>query len=262
MFRSRSSLPAHTARTQSPLRSWAERLIQDGFNLITPAACAGCGRHAGALCADCRAALAWVAPPICARCGLPLAQPAANCANCDWLTPALRRITAAAWYDGPLRHAIHAFKYERQFGLAALLAELMAAAWPNDLAGYRLVPVPLHAAREQARGFNQARLLAEQLAAHVAAPIDVNAVYRRRATRQQVGLTPGQRLQNVRAAFVADPAQVAGRSIVLIDDVCTTGATLSAAAEALQRAGALEVRAYCLARARPPLDSPFIPPVD
>lgn len=246
-------MPAQIARTHSSLRSWAERLIKDGFNLITPAVCAGCGRRAGLLCGDCRAALPWVTPPVCARCCRPLAQPAATCADCDQLAPALQVVAAACWFEGPLRELIHAYKYGRQFALADVLAEIMQQAYPTDWpAADLLLPVPLHAAREQERGFNQARLLAERLGAQHNSVVDVNALYRQRATRQQVGLSAGQRRQNVHAAFVADPLRVAGRQIVLIDDVCTTGATLSAAAETLRRAGAAGVRAYCAARARVP----------
>ncbi len=113
-----------------------------------------------------------------------------------------------------------------------------------------LAPVPLSAERLRERGYNQAEMLARHLAFRRRQPVRADLLERARATRPQVGLNGAQRWQNVAGAFVADPARVKDQSILVIEDVCTTGASLSACAEALLQNGAKQVWAYTLARAR------------
>lgn len=162
----------------------------------------------------------------------------------------LTAIASAALFAPPLREAIHQFKYDNVTGLAAPLAELMAAAWPRlGLAADLLMPVPLHARRLTERGYNQSTLLARQLSRSLGIPVDERTLVRQRHTRQQVGLGPDERHSNVADAFVCR-VQLAGQRIVVIDDVCTTGATLEACAAALIGAGAGLVWGYTLARAR------------
>jgi competence protein ComFC len=123
--------------------------------------------------------------------------------------------------------------------------------WPVDLpADAVLMPVPLSLERRQERGFNQAELLTRQLAWQRKMPMLTNAIRRARHTPSQVGLSRVQRLENVSEAFVADPALVKGLIVIVVDDVCTTGATLGACARVLMEAGAAQVWAYTLARAR------------
>ena len=112
-----------------------------------------------------------------------------------------------------------------------------------------LVPVPLHPARLRDRGYNQSALLAKAMAVDGAAPVDAHSLVRRRSTVPQVGLDAGQRLENVRGAFHCSADGLEGKNVLLIDDVCTTGATLEACAVALFQAGARGVRALTLARA-------------
>ncbi len=126
----------------------------------------------------------------------------------------------------------------------------MAQAWPEAMRdGDCLIPVPLHTARERERGYNQARLLAEELGRRIGLPVICHAIYRVRATQPQVHLDAPARRANVAGAFAAGPASMRGRRPVLVDDVCTTAATLSACAEVLWQAGAAQVFAYTLARA-------------
>lgn len=158
----------------------------------------------------------------------------------------------AADYVGPLRDIIHAFKYEGRRSLARPLAQLMAeaaAGFLDDAAC--VVPVPLHPWRRVTRGFNQAA----DLAAHLGPPV-VHALWRARLTRAQVGLPAVERRRNVRGAFVRSPvlsrrraALIAGRVVVLVDDVRTTGATLQQCARTLEAMGASEVRSLTLAQA-------------
>jgi ComF family protein len=155
---------------------------------------------------------------------------------------------AALRYEEPTSQIIHRFKYEGYFALGEPLAGLMVAGWPAweqppDL----LLPIPLHPRRRRRRGYNQSELLARPLGRDLSIQVDTTILARVRHTLPQVGLGPDERRHNVSGAFAASPA-VQGRHVLLIDDVLTTGATLSAAAEAALRSGAASVSAYCLAR--------------
>jgi ComF family protein len=154
-------------------------------------------------------------------------------------------------YEGSLRHLIHLLKYGGMEPLARplgmRLAVLPAQAGPVDL----IVPVPLDRGRRRARGFNQSELLAKEVGRLTGVGVDARVLRRRRATQTQTGLTHRQRRLNVRGAFVVGrPAAIAGKSIALVDDVITTGATAAACAHVLKGAGASRVVVLALARAR------------
>jgi ComF family protein len=166
---------------------------------------------------------------------------------------AVDRSRSAGRYDHALRHIIHAFKYEGRRSLSVRLARVLRDAGIDVLSNaHCVVPVPLHPWRRLTRGFNQAA----DLAAGLERPI-VHALWRTRATAPQTGLTAARRRRNVRGAFMMSPlvsarartAMIEGRTIVLVDDVRTTGATLDACARVLKEAGAAEVRALTLALA-------------
>lgn len=183
-------------------------------------------------------------------CGRPVSRPVERCWACHRRNLPLQQIRAAVAHEGAASAAVHALKYNGHFGLVDPLAAMMVSAWdawqtPVDL----LVPIPLHMERLRERGYNQSELLADRLARHLNRPMVPTALIRTRYTRPQVGLNMDQRRHNVDNAFVADPASVRDKYVLLIDDVCTTGATLNAAAQALLAAGAGQVSAYCLARA-------------
>jgi ComF family protein len=236
-----------TELSPTSLRRRAVHLLDSALSLILPPVCVSC-RQAGSLfCDACRAQLDWVAPPVCDHCGRRLRD--GRCYACRQLLPALR-LRAAVWFSGPIVPAIHQFKYEGITAAAAPLADVMVQGWqewsvPVDL----VAPVALHPSRERERGYNQAALLARQLSERLALPLAARALARIRVTRPQVGLPLGERQRNVSGAFTADAALVAGKRILLVDDVCTTGATLGAAAAALLEGGASGVTAYCVARA-------------
>jgi ComF family protein len=155
------------------------------------------------------------------------------------------------YFEGVLRDAIHDLKYQGRVELASPLGSLMAAYWvqhpmPVDV----VVPVPLHPARLRARGYNQAALLAHEMAGRVGLNVDERPLIRQRATSPQVELNAQQRRENVRDAFRWSGSGLAGKRVMLVDDVCTTGATLDACAVALCEGGAHSVRALTLARPR------------
>lgn len=151
-------------------------------------------------------------------------------------------------YEGVLRELIHLFKYSRMKPLSKTLAALLASALPRDRQFDLVVPMPLYWRRQWERGFNQAELLARATARRSGIPMR-NAVRRTRATATQAGLSNARRRENVEGAFrVKKPGMVTGRRVLLIDDVMTTGATASACARALKRAGAKSVALLALAR--------------
>ena len=152
-------------------------------------------------------------------------------------------------YDGPLRALIHLFKYDRIRPLAEPLGELIARAVPLDERFDAVAPMPMHWLKKWRRGFNQAELLADAVARRLSVPV-LNAVRKNRATQAQAGLTSAMRRSNVAGAFEVRRGPAArGLRVLLIDDVLTTGATASACAAALKRAGAVHVGVLTLARA-------------
>lgn len=151
-----------------------------------------------------------------------------------------------------MQEALHKLKYRRDMGLGDALAAQIAdfvrsQNWPMDL----IVPIPLGRKRIKERGYNQVALIARPLAQSLGVRFAPAALVRRRETRSQVGLARGARLENVRGAFQADPGHVHGKVVLLMDDVATTGSTLSSGAEALIGSGARRVLALTIARALP-----------
>jgi len=241
--------------------AWLEGLGNTVVDLLFPPRCVVCNRLGAWLCAPCLGEIEAIHPPVCRRCGLPVdnlegsSSAARICERCQKAPPQLDGLLAYAFHGGPLRQAIHQFKYEDLRALAAPLGKLMADGWvalsSPDWAVDVIVPVPLHATRQRERGYNQAALLARELGACLHRPVVENILLRTRATAPQVELNAQERKANVRDAFQCMDASLSGKQVLLIDDVCTTGATLEAACAALRDGGATLVWAYTLARARP-----------
>jgi ComF family protein len=238
--------------------SWLRSLGLNILEFFLPRLCLFCGAAVGAeaqvaVCPDCAGQIEWVASPMCSCCGLVFqARDGADrlCGDCQTDPPPFARARAAALYEGPVATAIKRFKFGRQLSYLPVLQSWLQQPQCRELAAAAdlLAPVPLHPRRLKARGFNQALLLAQ---AFPEIPLAREAVIRVRFTRPQVGLNPGERRDNVKDAFaVSEPALVTGKSILLVDDLYTTGATVKECARVLRRAGARRVEALTVARVR------------
>jgi ComF family protein len=223
-------------------------------DFVLPPKCVGCGKVGKAFCAECRAVLPRLKEVrVCGKCARPCpscTSPHKLCPHCTQHPLALEKISAAVFFQGNVPQLIHQFKYYRLFGLATVMAEVMQE--ENQLtavSGELLLPIPLHPQREQERGYNQSALLARELAIQTNLPYQPHALQRIRHTPPQAQLPAAARRTNVQDAFTANSRLVSSKRVILVDDVCTTGSTLSAAAEALYQAGATAVSAYCFARA-------------
>ncbi|ACB78561.1 competence protein F [Methylorubrum populi BJ001] len=234
------------------VRDGVRRLASAAIGLVYPPTCVACGGATGqphALCAACWRGLRLIERPYCERLGTPFAldlgigsllSPGAIAEP-----PVFGRARAVAIYDGTARDLVHRLKYGDRLDLARTMGRMMASAGREVLDEAELIlPVPLHGLRLWRRRFNQSALLARAIGEIAGKPCELHALVRVKATRPQVGLTRAQRAANLQGAFrVADRARlrIAGRRLLLIDDVSTTGATGNAAARVLLRAGAAGV---------------------
>lgn len=237
------------------LAAWQARVL----DLVYPRYCAGCGGATGDehdyFCWNCKAELSFISLPYCAVCGNPVSgmvDAEYTCYPCSEKRPAFDQARSVARFRGRLRQLIHDFKYNQAVWLRRDLARLLVSGVSTffDPAGLDLVaPVPLYPARQRQRSYNQSQLLAENLARHFRIPLKGNLLLRTRPTATQTHLTAEERATNVRGAFrVHDRDRPEGRSILLVDDVMTTGATVGECARVLKAAGAAQVLVITVAR--------------
>jgi ComF family protein len=227
------------------------------LDLALPPLCPACREPVGdnGLCAACWSKLSFITRPFCERLGIPFAyDPGPGLLSMQAIAdpPSYARARAAVRYDDVARALIHALKYGDRLDLAPMMGRWTASAGRELLAeADALVPVPLHWRRLWTRRFNQSASLAEAVSAASGVPVVHAALKRVKATAQQVGLSQAERATNVQGAFrVSDDGKmdVAGRRLILVDDVLTSGATVDACTRALLRAGAAKVDVLVFAR--------------
>ncbi|MGE5173933.1 MAG: ComF family protein [Betaproteobacteria bacterium] len=236
-------------------------LFRHILGLLLPSSCSYCRSPIGDsgipyFCSSCWADFAPLVGPLCPTCGRPfespetlLHSPGHLCRACRQSPPKFDQALAVGQFEGPLREAIHQYKYRPCRSLGKPLGEWMAEG-VRLLANIDMVmPVPLHPKRLKQRGFNQALLLAYRMSERHKVPLLCDNLIRMRATRPQVELKGDERIKNVEGAFtLRQPSKVTGKSVVLVDDVFTTGATMNECAAVLKQAGATQVTAFTLAR--------------
>jgi ComF family protein len=242
----------------------ALRLVRD---VVLPPLCPSCREplsDASGLCASCWSKLSLIEPPYCARLGIPFAyDPGPGLLSMEAIAnpPAYGRARAAVRYDDVARTLVQAFKYSDRLDLAPMMGRWMARAGRELLADAdALIPVPLHWRRLWARRFNQSAALAGAISVLCGVPVAHGGLKRVRATPQQVGRSRVDRADNVQGAFSVPAerkAAIAGRRLVLIDDVLTSGATVDACARALLRASAARIDVLVFARVVAPARTPI-----
>jgi ComF family protein len=245
------------------LDSLARSCVRVAVDFALPPRCPGCGvvvPEEHSFCLSCWSQLVFLGEPCCTRCGLPFEHDgggAAECGACLAEPPRFDRVRAAVAYGDIPRKVALKLKYGGRPGVAETMARLMERHLPRG-GDAILAPVPLHRWRIWKRGYNQAGLIASALSRRSGLPVDLGLLGRTRSTPPLRGLGRRERSLAVRGAFKVPPAarhRLAGRPVLLVDDVYTSGATAAACARALKRAGARSVDVLCWARVVP-VDEP------
>jgi ComF family protein len=236
------------------------------LNCLYPPRCRFCkqstpGQNEGCFCPGCQSKIRLISHPMCTRCGRPFIDVSGEDHECGvCLTRAPHFLKARAWAcyprEGderhPLRAVLQQFKYSRKVSLGKALGSLMARAGRDDFRDVTLdciIPVPLHPRRLRWRGFNQSVILGREVTRLWGVPMDPLVLLRSKETVPQTELAEDERRRNVRAAFAVNPMKsIAGKSLLILDDVYTSGATVNECSRTLLRAGAKEVYVFTLAR--------------
>ncbi len=229
--------------------AFPQRVLLDSIlNLLFPVTCVVCGspvleRKCGPACPDCWSSLIAVEPPLCPQCGGPAPAIEGLCGICRKGEHAFDFARSALLFTGTLREIIHHLKYSDRVSLAKPLGDLLKECLDREqFSGNLIIPVPLHRSRARVRGFNQAELIAARLGR----PVARGLLRRRKNTPSQTGLSRSQRKQNLAGAFeVSHPI---GGTVIVVDDVYTTGSTMNEIARTLKRAGARRVEVLTVAR--------------
>jgi ComF family protein len=238
------------------------RIFAKFIDIIYPARCHVCQdflpverRSDNNFCADCLNGFSRIIPPLCPVCGIPFGSISEEnhlCEKCLRKRPIFDSLGAPYIYEGPIMNAIHQMKYAGKTYLADSLGPLMASfaiKWLDTTEGLLIMPVPLHPKRLRERGFNQALLLARTIMPLLGDELDFLSLRRVIYTRSQTGLNGEERERNVRMAFFVDrQMDLKGKTVLLVDDVATTGNTMNQCARVLKKAGV--ERVFCLALAR------------
>jgi ComF family protein len=253
---------APASRRKRTATTVARAIFRAALDLALPRMCAACREpvEGEGLCPKCWSKLSFITRPYCERLGVPFVyDPGPGILSMEAIAnpPAYRRARAAVRFDEISRALVHALKYGDRLDLAPMMGRWLRHAGHELLADTdALIPVPLHWRRRWARRFNQSAVLAAAVSAASGVPVAADALKRVKATAQQVGLSRTERAANVQGAFRVPPegkAAIAGRRVVLVDDVLTSGATVEGCAKALLRAGAANVDVLVFARVADPV---------
>ncbi|MBA4419738.1 MAG: hypothetical protein C0391_01170 [Anaerolinea sp.] len=225
------------------------QLFWEALDWLFPPTCSGCGVPGVRWCNHCESKLNLLPDLVCDCCGIP-AEGNEQCDECSNNPPSFSSIRSQYSYEGEIREALHALKYKNDLGIGEILASkstnfLQKLGWKIDL----IVPVPLGRARLKERGYNQAAMIAYPIALKSRIPYHSRILKRSRETISQVDLSAENRKVNVKDAFHADTNMVEGRSVLVVDDIITTGATMEESARALKAAGATSIYGLSVARA-------------
>ncbi len=231
----------------------AYRLYRNAWTVLDwvfPPRCGGCDTLGQRWCETCQSQLVLMPVEVCKVCGKVMGAQARLCQRCREFPPAYTQLRSYAVFTGPLRQALHRLKYTHDIALGDMLAKPLVAYfqtldWCVDL----IVPTPLSKSRLKERGYNQAALLAYPIALACNIPYSSHALVKVKETRTQVGLTVQERHQNVAGAFMARRNLVENKTVLVFDDVTTSGATIESCAGAIMEAGAGKVYGLTLARA-------------
>ena len=236
------------------MKKWIAKGIKQIADLLYPIKCPFCGEIVSAgrekrtahngICASCRKKIVYIGEPRCKKCGKPISKAEEEfCYDCTRKQRLFEEGRSLWLHKEPVKQAVYALKYKNR----RIYAEAFGAELAEHYGRYlrrkrvdRIVPIPLHKKRRRERGFNQAELLADELGKRTGIPVDAAALRRVKETRPQKKLDDKGRSRNMRGAFEAS-GEITGKTIVLIDDIYTTGSTLSEAAGTLYRAGAEKV---------------------
>lgn len=246
----------------SKIGRWGRKGLDAVLDGLFPQNCIYCqgDREGGGdfLCGLCRSEIEFIRRPFCNRCGIPAdisydyPQDDFECGGCRKDPFKFDRARSLGQYDSILRQLIHHFKYRRQMGVMTEIASLLQKFFAESElrgSGFYVSPVPLHFKKMKERGFDQSFVIAREVARDLGLPLANGFLRRVRETQPQAKKTKGERAVNIRGAFEVDrPDWVAGKDILLVDDVFTTGATVNEAARILKRAGAARVHVFTLAR--------------
>ena len=235
-------------------------ILNDLSEIIFPPQCLGCAEilhpfNGQIFCPDCLEQIHFISGSICNICGTTFPDsPSQNhlCGDCQETKPYFSCARAIFSYDDAILNAIYQFKYKSNISVGEILADFMGGfSFPDiDFADYSfIIPVPLHIKRLRERGFNQSLILARAIGEKHQISVDFSLLKRHKFTLTQTGSNKKERKQNIKGAFeVTDKKKIAGKSIILIDDVYTTGATVNECAKTLLKAGAQKISVLTLAR--------------
>ena len=233
--------------------------MMSGFlNFFFPSRCPVCNERSdnhshNPLCGRCWSAITRYEGPACSVCGLPTVSPYTRiCGACLDNKPPFDKIHYFGIYEGPLKESIHLLKFQGVRRLSIPLAGLISSLITDKYAA--IIPVPLHTSKLREREFNQTALLGRHLSKALSTPLFLNALSKNRETKLQTDVSGKERRDNLSGAFSASK-EISGASILLVDDVITTGATVAECSKVLKKAGALKIDVAALARSMPRINT-------